>query len=42
MLQEITKMSFDDFSSEQKVIFNEFLQDDFEDEATGETLPAPF
>lgn len=42
MLQEITKNHFEEFSSEQKIIFNEFLQDDFEDEATGEMLPAPF
>lgn len=42
MLHEITKNHFDEFTSEQKVIFNEFLQDDFEDEGTGETLPAPF
>jgi len=42
MLDEITKNHFDEFVSEQKVVFNEFLQDDFEDEGTGETVPAPF
>jgi len=42
MLDEITKNHFDEFVSEQKIIFNEFLQDDFEDENTGETIVAPF
>jgi len=42
ILDEITKNHFDEFVSEQKVVFNEFLQDDFEDENTGESVPAPF
>jgi len=41
IMDEITKNHFDEFVSEQKIIFNEFLQDDFEDENTGESVPAP-
>lgn len=41
-MEEISRAHFEDFASEHKIIFNEFLQDDFEDENTGETIAAPF
>jgi len=43
LINEVTSKYFKEFQdSEEKVIFTEFLQEDAEDEISGEVILAPF